>query len=436
MPSFFVGNYQGADNFLTITFPTFPYICSMTILHTADWHLGKYLDRFSRLEEQQAVLEQIVEIADEHDVDAVIVAGDLFDSFNPPNEASELLYSTLHRLAKNGSRAVIAIAGNHDSPERVDMPDVLARVSGILFVGMPMAESKPFETTRGLKTIQIDKGFVELQLPQCDFPLRLILTPYANELRLKKYLGSENRDESLRTVLQKHWTELADKYCDETGVNMLVTHLFIMQKGGEQPEEPEGEKAILVGGSQPIFTENIPPQIQYVALGHLHRSQNLGDNQQPVVYSGSPLAYSFAEASQKKYVHLVHAKPGKPVSMERVELKQQFDLYQNKFEGVDEAVSWLETVQESYVQLSLKVEKYLSAVDKRRISDAHERIVSIVPEITDGFSGTEQRAVNINEQSMEILFDQFFQSKKGVLPDDALKDLFREIQNIEEQKAE
>jgi exonuclease SbcD len=408
----------------------------MTILHTADWHLGKYLDKFSRLSEQQEVIEQIIRIADEHEVDAVVVSGDLFDSFNPSNEASELLYSSLHRLTNQGKRAVVAIAGNHDSPERVDMPDVLARVSGILFVGMPMAEAKPFETSSGLKTLRIDKGFVELQLPACEFPLRLVLTPYANELRLKKYLGNENREENLRLLLQNHWTTLAEAYCDDKGVNMLVTHLFMMQKGGEQPEEPEGEKAILVGGSQPIFTENIPPQVQYVALGHLHRSQNLGTDKQPVVYSGSPLAYSFAESEQKKYVHLIYANPGEPVSKTRVELKQKFPLLQNKFENIDEAVAWLESVRETYVQITITVEKYLSAADKRRINDAHDRIVNIIPEITGGITTLEKQMVNINEHSMETLFEQFFQSKKGVAPDGVLKDLFKEVLNSEDQDPE
>lgn len=408
----------------------------MRILHTADWHLGKYLDKFSRLSEQEEILNQIVEIADHHDVDVVIVAGDLFDSFNPSNEASELLYTTLHRLAKNGSRAVIAIAGNHDSPERIDMPDVLARVSGILFVGMPMAEVKHFETTGGVKTLRIDKGFVEIQVPRFEYPLRMILTPYANELRLKKYLGSENREENLRVELQKHWSELAEEYCDAEGVNLLVTHLFVMQKGGEQPEEPEGEKAILVGGSQPVYTENVPKQVQYVALGHLHRSQNLGTENQPVVYSGSPLAYSFAEESQKKYVHLVDASPGKPVKSERVELKQHFPLIQRKFESTDAAVAWLQTVPNSYVQLTLKVEKYLSAADKRRINDAHQRVVSIIPEIERTEEFTPRQMVNINEHSMETLFEQFFISKKGLAPDDAVKELFKEVLNIQNHESE
>jgi exonuclease SbcD len=92
----------------------------MKILHTADWHLGKKLDNISRLEEQKEVLQEICDIADQQQVDVVIVAGDLFDTFNPPVEATELLYQTLKRLTANGKRPVLAIAGNHDSPDRIE----------------------------------------------------------------------------------------------------------------------------------------------------------------------------------------------------------------------------------------------------------------------------------------------------------------------------
>src|SRR6476660_3431294 len=98
----------------------------MRLLHTADWHLGKKLERFSRLEEQKLALEEIIQIADEQEVDAILIAGDLFDNYNPASEAVELFYKTLKRLSKNGKRAVIAIAGNHDSPDRIEAPDPLA----------------------------------------------------------------------------------------------------------------------------------------------------------------------------------------------------------------------------------------------------------------------------------------------------------------------
>ena len=118
----------------------------MKILHTADWHLGKRLDDRSRLEEQQVVLQEICEIAEREGADAVLVAGDLFDTFNPPTEAVDLLYSTLKRLTADGHRPVIAIAGNHDSPDRIEAPDPLARACGIIFAGYPTPSYPPLHS--------------------------------------------------------------------------------------------------------------------------------------------------------------------------------------------------------------------------------------------------------------------------------------------------
>ena len=122
----------------------------MKILHTADWHLGKRLETFSRHDEQVAVLDEICQIADREAVDAVIIAGDLFDVFSPPNESSELLFKTCKRLANNGLRAVIAIAGNHDSPERIEAPESLARECGIVFSGFPHTVVPTFSLPTGV----------------------------------------------------------------------------------------------------------------------------------------------------------------------------------------------------------------------------------------------------------------------------------------------
>jgi len=229
----------------------------MKILHTSDWHLGKRLDDFSRLEEQQAVMEEICEIAEREETDVVLVSGDLFDTFNPPTEAIDLLYKTLKRLTANGHRPVIAIAGNHDSPDRIEAPDPLARECGIIFAGYPNSVVMPFILESGLKVLQSDEGFLELQLPGTSVPLRVLFTPYANEYRLKTFLGHEESEDELRNMLQERWQSLADRYCDSRGVNILVTHLFMVKKGDPLPEEPEEEKPILMWGVRRPFSPKI-----------------------------------------------------------------------------------------------------------------------------------------------------------------------------------
>ncbi|WP_320113262.1 exonuclease subunit SbcD [Draconibacterium orientale] len=407
----------------------------MKILHTSDWHLGKKLDDFSRMEEQQAVLQEICEIADHEQADAVFVAGDLFDTFNPPTEAVDLLYKTLKRLTNNGRRPVIAIAGNHDSPDRIEAPDPLARECGIIFAGYPNSRIAPFELDSGLKVLSSEDGFLEVQLPETTVPLRILLTPYANEYRLRTCLEVENSEDELRAVLQKKWETLAEQYCDDKGVNMLVSHLFMVRKGDELPEEPEDEKPILhVGGAQAVYTENIPAKIQYTALGHLHRMHRVDNNSNPVYYSGSPLSYSFAEANQKKYVLLVDAEPGQNAAVRKIELNSGKRLLRKRAEGMEDAIQWLSDNQDALVELTLVTETYLNATDRKQLNKAHAGIVSIIPEVTnpDNLVGNQQKQIDLS-RSMEELFRDYFMHEKGQEPNDDLKNLFNEILAEEEQ---
>ena len=133
----------------------------MKILHTADWHLGKRLESISRHAEQADVLAEICHIADAENVDAVIIAGDLFDTFTPSSESIELFFRTCKQLTDNGLRPVIAIAGNHDSPERIESADPLARACGIIFVGFPNSKVTPFALETGLAVVRSDKGFID-----------------------------------------------------------------------------------------------------------------------------------------------------------------------------------------------------------------------------------------------------------------------------------
>lgn len=406
----------------------------MKILHTADWHIGKRLDNFSRLEEQRLVLSEICEIAESEHVDAVVVAGDLFDNFNPSSEATELLYTTLHRLSANGSRAVIAIAGNHDSPERIQVPDALARVCGIIFVGFPNTEVQKFCTQGSVEVIQSAKGFIELKLPESEIPLRIIHTPYANEQRLKIFLGVEDSEEVLREHLQKHWQELADEFLDDLGFNLLVTHLYVMKKGDPNPEEePDEERPILhVGGAQAIFTENFPKQVHYVALGHLHRYHRV-DKNPTVVYSSSPLAYSFSESNQKKYVILIEAEAGKLVGYTPIELKHGRKLSRGRFNSINEAITWLREHPNDLVELTIVSDNYLEAADKKRLNDAHPGIVQIIPQIKRISAEDAVAEIDLT-LSVEKLFQEYFKSKnKGQEPSEGLMEVLREVLGAEEE---
>lgn len=400
----------------------------MKILHTADWHLGKRLDRFSRLEEQVLVMNEIVEIADEQNVDLVLIAGDLFDNFNPSVEATELFYKTLKRLSLNGKRPVIAIAGNHDSPNLIDAPDPLARECGIILIGHPKATIHPFELEH-FKISNSAAGFIELQLKSQQFSIRILHTPYANEVRLKEYLG-ENKEDEINNVLKESWKQIADEFCDQKGVNLLITHLYMNKKGTAIIEEPEGEKPIKIGNADLIYSDIIPSQIQYTALGHLHGFQNIGTAEKPVVYASSPLCYSFSEAGQTKYVSIIEAEPNQPVAFAKIAIQNGKYLSRKSFDSVENTIQWLRENQDTLVELTLESETFLKAEERKQIYQSHSGIVYLIPKVKNqDFNENQLHEINLN-QDIEFLFKDYFKSKNGGQEaNEELISLFNEILN-------
>ncbi len=401
----------------------------MRILHTADWHLGKKLETFSRIQEQRTVLEEICRIAEEREVDVVLIAGDLYDTFNPSTEAEELFYKTLRRLSNQGRRPVVAIAGNHDSPDRIEAPDPLARECGIFFSGFPDSQIKDSVLESGIKVESQAPGFVEIQLPSCPYPLRLLLTPYASEQRLRMCFESDDKEQEMRDLLKKHWQSLADCYCDERGVNILLAHLFFADEGKVVEDEPEDERPIVhVGGAQVVFTGSIPAQIQYAALGHLHRCIRMGTVSRPVVYSSSPLAYSFSEAGQDKYVMLIEAEPGKEVKLEKIRLTSGRKLLRKRFDDIDECVAWLGQNQDTLLELTIVTDEFLTGSERKRLYAAHDGIVAVIPELRS-MNDTSAENNKVIDQGRDIreLFKEYFISRNGQMPNQEIIDLFNEV---------
>ena len=401
----------------------------MKILHTADWHLGKRLQEFSRLEEQKLVLEEIIQIADREEVDLVLLAGDIFDTFNPNHEAVELLYKTLKKLSKDGQRPVIAISGNHDSTQFVEAPDPLAREMGIFFYSRYDSVIPTGKLDNGIEVTRSEPGFVEICLPKYNFPIRVILAPYANEVLLKTYLGEGDREAEFREILAQKWKNLADTYCDEKGINLFVGHFFFMKEGETPEAEPESERPILhVGGTQALFNHNIPNQIQYAALGHLHRYHAVGKNPFPVVYSSSPLAYSFSEAEQQKQVIVIEAEPGTAVSYKAVGLEKGRPLYRKTFDDLAATLLWLEQNPYCFVEITFVTEHSIDAPTRKAIMKAHDGIVSLIPQIKNP-QGQESLSLKVEDlgKDMVTLFNMYYKSEKGQEPNTELIGIFKEV---------
>ena len=315
-----------------------------------------------------------------------------------------------------------------------------------------------------------EKGIITIDFPQKP-QVRIITTPYANENRLKKYLDAENREQKLSELLGAGWKSLAGRYCDKDGINILTAHLFmadlnkktavqpdlfdaepgIEAAGGDDsadgiaseqalppslPQESDGERSILhPGGLEMIDTALIPPQIQYTALGHLHRPQTVRGGASPAVYPGSPLAFGLSEENQQKSVVIAELEPGAAVKVERIPLRSGRRILRKTFSGTDDAVVWLSANQDCYVELIIECDKYISAEERRRLFAAHDGITAVIPlsRQNAGEGGAPGAAAGMPDltSSMEDLFKSFFEYSKGAPPDEAIVELFREAAALE-----
>ena len=177
-----------------------------------------------------------------------------------------------------------------------------------------------------------------------------------------------------------------------------------------------------------MHTECVPAGIQYMALGHLHRFRNMKGGPGPCVYAGSPLGYSFAEAGQEKGIVLLDCKPGEPIEYTFEALKGGRDLIRKEFSDIDKAVAWLTENQEAFVELTIVSDAFISAEDRKRLYDAHDRITTLIPKLAS--VRTEQQHISQTidlQESMESLFGQYFQYSRGQAPSQELLELFREV---------
>ena len=315
----------------------------MKLLHLSDLHLGKRVNGFSMLEDQRVILTQIVDLAEEEKVDAVLLAGDLYDKPVPPAEAVTLLDRFLTRLS-GGGIPVFAISGNHDSPERLAFATRLLAGEGIHLTAQYQGPQLPF-------LLQDEYGDVAIYA-----------LPY------------------LKPALVRHWNPEADiasyeeavSYAlgqwavDKTRRNVLLAHQFVTGGGTCESEERS------VGG-----VDQIPAPLfaafDYVALGHLHGPQSVG---RPTLrYSGSPLKYSFSECGHEKSVTLVTLKEKGQVEIQTLPLTPCRDLREIRgtYEEVTAKSFYQGTNREDYLHVIL--------TDEEDVPEAMGKLRTIYPNL-------------------------------------------------------
>ncbi|MBM7633441.1 metallophosphoesterase family protein [Geomicrobium sediminis] len=396
----------------------------MRLLHTADWHFGRTLEGRDRTSEHVAFIDELVNIADEEAVDAVLIAGDVYDSSNPPAVAEELYYESLSRLSDGGKRAVAVIAGNHDQPERLAAARPLIRNERIHMLGLP------------------DEAPMSIWIPAHSETLNIAALPYPSESRLKISFTetgeSVTEDVAYQQTYDQRIRELFNKLSKSfstNDVNVAMSHIYV--SGGASTDS---ERPIEVGGAYTVKPQSLPSNVSYTALGHLHRPQWVHHAPTPTRYSGSPLAFSFNDTAVSKSVTIVDAKPSTEATIKEVPLSSGKPLVKVRAKnGLEEVYKWLEEANklDEWVDLSIHSDHTLKPDDIGKIRRAHPGIVTIravLPE--ESMHHYEER----KDVPIDELFRQFYVKRTGgAEPEQEVMQLFLSLlddESTEHRKAE
>ncbi len=384
----------------------------MKFLHTADWHIGKTLKGRDRLDEQYDVVRQIIGHAREHEVDAVLIAGDLYDSSAPSAKAQQLVVRALLALRDAGAK-VFAIAGNHDNAATFDAYQPLMDAVDITLVGRVRAAD--------------DGGVVGFDARSTGERVNVAVLPFLSQryaIKAAQLVAStpaelsREYDAMVREVIDA----LAASFTPDA-VNVMMAHLTVV--GGTFGG---GERA-----AQSIFDYHVPatafpPDAHYVALGHLHRRQTM-PAPAPVVYSGSPLAVDFGEQDNTCVVCLVEATPGTPARITDLPITAGRRL-RTVHGTVDEIVARADEFADDYLRVYIR--EPARAGLREEITDALPNAleVRIDPEfaisITDGQPRTDHRdrspaelfadfcaARGVADQRVQTLFERLHDEVTG-----------------------
>ncbi|SHJ19002.1 exonuclease SbcCD subunit D [Desulfofundulus thermosubterraneus] len=381
---------------------------ALRILHTSDWHLGKTIGGHRRWDEQEQFIEEIALLARDEGVHLVLLAGDVFDTENPPARAEELYFDALSRLAVDG-RQVVVIAGNHDQPERLAAPAPLAVRQGVHILGRPGDVLPP-----GPGVLKSGPSYLVLQGPGWPCPAVILALPYPSEARLGELLTPSLEEAAERQAAYSRRVAAFLKqlagFCRPGAVNLAVSHLYMY--GGQISDS---ERTLSLGGAYSVDPGAFPREVQYVALGHLHRPQEVVGAPVPCRYSGSPLAYSFSEAGQAKGVVLVEAFPGRPVHFREITLNSGRPLVRWRATGgYEEVLAWCRAGRDERAWIDLEVHA-AAPLTREQVEQLREMrpgiidIRTVLPEQEGEAAGTP----DVGALPLDELFKLFYRQQTG-----------------------
>jgi len=340
----------------------------MKFAHISDLHLGKRIHQFSMIEDQKYILEKIVEIVKEEKVDGILLAGDIYDKIYPSAEAVALFDSFLVHLAKEEIR-IFVISGNHDSPERIAFLGELTKKAGV-------------------HLSQVYNGKIDAIDMEDEFgKVHIYLLPFIKPVHVRHFFPEEkilNYTEAMEVVIRNMNLNTEDR-------NILVAHQFVTGAGRSDSEE------ISVGGLDNVEVD-VFGDFDYVALGHIHRPQNMGS--QKVRYSGTPLKYSFSEWQDEKSITIIQLGEKDDLDIKVIPLIPRQDMV--KIRG-----TFLEVMNPvNFPKLEVNSYLHITLLDEMDIPDAFNRLTSVYPNLMqmeyDNLRTRERRNLQVRKEVARI----------------------------------
>ncbi|MDH3538991.1 MAG: exonuclease SbcCD subunit D C-terminal domain-containing protein [Acidimicrobiia bacterium] len=382
----------------------------MRVLHTSDWHVGKRLGRYERIEETRTAIEEVAGIADSEGVDLVVHSGDLFDRPVPPMEALQVGLAGLVRLTNGGARPVVVVAGNHDSS---DLFEALA----------------PFLAGWGIHLVGAIKAPAEggvLRLATAGGEAVVACLPFLREGRVVDFMADTDRWYGQYAERVRRLTEAYSEYvvaeADTTAVSLLVAHFMVTGARVGGHGAPRGERELHMGEAYAVGEGAIPPSLGYVAMGHIHAPQPVPGANVPAEYAGSLLELDFGEAGEEKRVVVVDVEPGTRATVRSVPLTGGRPLRQ--VTGTWEEICGRTDIAGHYLDLKVATDGPEPGLDALA-RDLFPYLVKVAA-VYDREAVDE---VSYSHLPWEDVYAAYYEHERGEPAPDALLRAFREVED-------
>ena len=382
----------------------------MRILHTSDWHIGKHLGRYDRAEEFRDALDEVQGIAEAHAVDLVIVSGDLWDRGTPPTDALGDGIAALVRLADGGKRAVVAIAGNHDSGDLFEVLAPLVQPLGVHLVGHI---TRP--DTGGVLRVDTPTGRAAIAC-----------VPFLREGRVVDFMSESGKwygdyKERLSGIFRA-MGEALDQEAAEA-VTILVAHATVNGATVRGREYGRGERELHMGDTYTIDPAGLPPGPQYIAMGHIHDPQRVPGAPGPAEYAGSLLPLDFGEAGEAKRVVIIDAAPRVAARVTSIPLTATTRIPLVRAEGTwEELVARREELAGAYLDLTVTT----LGPDPALASLAAATFPRLV-RVRANYPKAQDRAAGRAGRTWDELYGEYHERAHGEPPSEAVRAAFAEL---------